>query len=201
MTMTEIPPGKSKLPGPGVKPQIVVKSPPAPANDWFVGLTAGIGIIALAVAVVALLVAVGNSGSNATDKASVPAVPATAPAPAAFAGGSLPISVSEFKLTMTVSAVTPGTKTMQIVNGGAIAHEILVFHPDASIDAGNLPVGPDGNIVEDAPGINKISDGENLDPGTSQTRQVDLSRPGIYVFVCNLPGHYKAGMWTKVTVR
>jgi uncharacterized cupredoxin-like copper-binding protein len=201
MTMTEIPPGKSKLPGPGGKPQIAVRSPPPPGNDWFTGLTAGIGIIALAVAVVALLVAIGNSGSNATDKASLPAVPATAPAPGAFAGESLPISVSEFKLTMTVSAVTPGTKTIQIANGGAIAHEVLVFHPDASIDAGNLPVGPDGDIIEDAPGVNKISDGENLDPGTSQTRQVDLSRPGTYVFVCNLPGHYKAGMWTKVTVR
>jgi uncharacterized cupredoxin-like copper-binding protein len=202
MTVTEIPPGKSKLPGPGGKPQIAVRGQLPPEKDWFVGVAAGIGVIALAVAVVALVVAIGNSGSNSTDKASLPVVPAAAPAPApaAFAGGTLPISVSEFKLTMTVSSVTAGSKTIQISNAGAIPHEVLVFHPDASIDAGNLPVGPDGDITEEAPGVNKISDGENLDPGSSKSRQVDLSQPGTYVFVCNLPGHYKAGMWTKVTV-
>jgi uncharacterized cupredoxin-like copper-binding protein len=199
MTVTEIPPGKSTLPGPGEKPQIAVGSQLRPGKDWFVGVAAGIGVIALAVAVVALVVAIGNSGT-AADKASSLVVPAAAPASAAFAGGNLPISVSEFKLTMTVSSVTAGSKTIQISNAGAIPHEVLVFHPDASIAGGDLPVGPDGDIIEEAPGINKISDGENLDPGSSQSRQVDLSQPGTYVFVCNLPGHYKAGMWTKVTV-
>jgi uncharacterized cupredoxin-like copper-binding protein len=63
-----------------------------------------------------------------------------------------------------------------------------------------LPLAADGNIAENAPGLNKISDGDNIDPSKGQTRTIDLSQPGTYVFVCNLPGHYRAGMFTQVTV-
>ena len=54
---------------------------------------------------------------------------------------------------------------------------------------------------EDGVGLMKMSDGDNLDPGRSQTRAVDLTKPGKYVFVCNLPGHFKLGMYTIVTVK
>jgi uncharacterized cupredoxin-like copper-binding protein len=54
--------------------------------------------------------------------------------------------------------------------------------------------------VEDGPGITLVSDGDNLDPGTTQTRTVDLTQPGSYLFVCNIPGHFKAGMFSAVTV-
>jgi uncharacterized cupredoxin-like copper-binding protein len=57
-----------------------------------------------------------------------------------------------------------------------------------------------GDINEEGPGISKISDGDNIDPGKSQTRTVDLSTPGTYLFVCNLPGHFGHGMFKVVTV-
>ena len=40
-----------------------------------------------------------------------------------------------------------------------------------------------------------FSDGENIDPSGSQARTVDLA-PGTYLFVCNIPGHFKNGMFT-----
>src|SRR5438270_226734 len=52
----------------------------------------------------------------------------------------------------------------------------------------------------DAAGITKVSDGDNLDAGGSQSRAVDLSQPGTYSFVCNLPGHFRSGMVTTFTV-
>jgi uncharacterized cupredoxin-like copper-binding protein len=91
-----------------------------------------------------------------------------------------------------------GKHEYTIINSGTVQHELLVFH--TTIDPARLPLGPDGNIDENAPGVDKISDGDNIDPGKGQTRTIDLSIPGIYVFVCNLPGHYKSGMFTKVTV-
>ena len=49
-------------------------------------------------------------------------------------------------------------------------------------------------------GVTLLSDGDNIDPNGTQTRTVDLSQAGTYLFVCNIPGHFKAGMYTVVTV-
>src|SRR5207253_769099 len=62
------------------------------------------------------------------------------------------------------------------------------------------PVDKDGNIIEDGPGITLVSDGDNIDAGKTQTRTADLTQPGSYLFVCNIPGHFKAGMFRVVTV-
>jgi uncharacterized cupredoxin-like copper-binding protein len=68
------------------------------------------------------------------------------------------------------------------------------------LDTSAYPVDAAGNIIEDGPGITLVSDGENIDPGGTQDRVIDLTIPGKYVFLCNLPGHFKAGMFTQVTV-
>jgi uncharacterized cupredoxin-like copper-binding protein len=79
-----------------------------------------------------------------------------------------------------------------------LRHELLVFKSD--IPTSHYSVDTNGNIVEDGPGITKVSDGDNLDPGTTQTRTADLSQPGSYLFAGNIPGHFKAGMSSVVTV-
>jgi uncharacterized cupredoxin-like copper-binding protein len=116
------------------------------------------------------------------------------------APAQVPVTLSDYKVALPSTTLTAGVKTLQITNAGAMQHELLVFHPSASIDPNNLPTDSNGGINEDAPGINKISDGDNIDPAGTQTRTVDLTQPGTYVFVCNLPGHYKLGMHTIVTV-
>jgi uncharacterized cupredoxin-like copper-binding protein len=121
--------------------------------------------------------------------------------PKAFADAQVTMSLADFKVTLPASNLTAGAKTLQITNGGTTPHELLVFQPDASIDPNHLPLADDGNINEEASGVNKVSDGDNIAPGESQTRQLDLSTPGRYVFLCNLPGHYKLGMFTVVTVK
>jgi uncharacterized cupredoxin-like copper-binding protein len=44
------------------------------------------------------------------------------------------------------------------------------------------------------------SDGDNIDPGRLQARTVDLTQPGTYVLLCNLPNHFKSGMYATITV-
>ena len=48
-------------------------------------------------------------------------------------------------------------------------------------------------------GVTLVSDGDNIEPAGSQARSIDLA-PGKYLFVCNIPGHFKQGMFTVVTV-
>ncbi len=107
-------------------------------------------------------------------------------------------TLSEFKID-TPTVVKPGAYSYVFFNGGTMQHELLVFHP--SLPRDHLAIDADGNLAEDAPGMNKISDGDNINPAETQTRTVDLTTPGTYLFVCNLPGHYKNGMFTWVTVK
>jgi len=76
-------------------------------------------------------------------------------------------------------------------------HELLIFKSDLAPAA--YPKDKSGDIIEDGPGVNLVSDGENIDPAGAQTRTVDL-KPGTYLFVCNIPGHFKQGMFQVVTV-
>ena len=85
-----------------------------------------------------------------------------------------------------------------ITNIGTIQHEVLVFKSDLPLSS--YPLDGSGNIIENGPGITLVSDGDNIDPGKTQTRTVGLTQPGTYLFVCNIPGHFKAGMFTVVTV-
>jgi hypothetical protein len=80
---------------------------------------------------------------------------------------------------------------------GTVPHELLIFKSNLALAA--YPRDKAGNIIEDGPGISLLSDGENIDPSGAQTRTVDL-KPGTYLFVCNIPGHFKQGMFQVVTV-
>jgi uncharacterized cupredoxin-like copper-binding protein len=109
----------------------------------------------------------------------------------------IPVALNEWHVAVP-STITAGKVTLEAANFGSIQHELLVFKSDLAPSA--YPVDKDGNIVEDDPSINLLSDGDNIDPQRTQTRDVDLSQPGTYLFVCNIPGHFKAGMYTVVTV-
>jgi uncharacterized cupredoxin-like copper-binding protein len=108
---------------------------------------------------------------------------------------------------MTVEMATmfkAGKYTFTIKNAGPSAHELIGFRSTTTSD--KYPVDATGKVNEEDPSITKITDGDNLDPGTSQTREIDLSQPGKYVFMCNLPAkdgqgaHYALGMHVDVTV-
>jgi len=119
---------------------------------------------------------------------------ASSPSPSASVGGA--IGLSEWKVDMA-STVKAGKATFTISNGGTIPHELLVFKSDLQPSA--YPTDAAGGIKEEGGGVDLVSDGANIDPGGSQARTLNLA-PGTYLFVCNIPGHFTAGMFTVVTV-
>jgi uncharacterized cupredoxin-like copper-binding protein len=137
------------------------------------------------------------AGSGPTNSAS-PSTPAASPSPTPPTS-TLQVQLSEFKIVLPTATLTPGQETFAITNVGTITHELLVFRPDVA--PAQFPLTADGRINEDASAMHLLSDGDDVDPGKSQTRTVDLSAPGTYLLVCNLPGHFKAGMFTVVTAK
>jgi uncharacterized cupredoxin-like copper-binding protein len=132
---------------------------------------------------------------------SATAEPSSAPTASAVAVSASPatgatVSLTEWKVVVG-GAVKSGKTDLAITNVGAAPHELLVFKSD--LDPSAYPTDAAGDIKEEGAGVSLVSDGDNIDPGGTQTRTVDLA-PGKYLFVCNIPGHFKQGMFTVVTV-
>jgi uncharacterized cupredoxin-like copper-binding protein len=148
-----------------------------------------------ATALLASVLAVGLGMRAITESKRNIASGAAAAVPTAVAPHA---ALSEFKVDLSATTLPAGQLSITIDNAGTVPHELLVFRSELSPAA--YPLTAAGNIDEEAPSITKMSDGDNLDPGASQTRTIDLTQPGKYLFVCNLPGHFASGMYTEVTV-
>lgn len=91
-----------------------------------------------------------------------------------------------------------------VTNTGSINHEMVILPLASSQTVGARPIGGDAKIDEaaslgeaskpDGPGA-----GHGVVPGASSWMTITLA-PGRYELVCNLAGHYAAGMYTQLTV-
>jgi uncharacterized cupredoxin-like copper-binding protein len=102
------------------------------------------------------------------------------------------------------STVAHGTVSFLVTNAGTISHELVILPlPDNQIP-GTRPIGGDAKIDESG-SLGEASNtcaegaGQGILPGASGWVTVTLP-PGRYELVCNLPGHYAAGMYTQLTV-
>ena len=77
-------------------------------------------------------------------------------------------------------------------NDGAIRHELVVIRTDKW--AGGLLKGKEAS---EAGAVDEIGD---LPSGATKRLALNL-KPGHYALICNLPGHYKGGMFADFTVR
>jgi len=88
-----------------------------------------------------------------------------------------------------------GKVTFVIHNSDAMDHELVGFA--TKTPAGAYPItsfdGQPNRIDEDKAGTAVIDTGAALPAGTTQLLTVDL-KAGHIALVCNLPGHYGAGM-------
>jgi uncharacterized cupredoxin-like copper-binding protein len=124
---------------------------------------------------------------------------ATNPGTTAAAGGGSAVDVTEkdFAVAVSPSSAQSGDITFNINNEGPSTHEFVIFKTDLAPDA--LPTNDDGTVDEEGKGVEHIDEVEDIASGSEATLDVNLE-PGSYVFICNLPGHYQAGMHTAFTV-
>jgi uncharacterized cupredoxin-like copper-binding protein len=90
-----------------------------------------------------------------------------------------------------------GDLTFRITNSGTIDHEFLIVKTE--IPDGEIPV-TGGLFAEDQEGIQVIDEIPQFSAGRTEELTVSLEA-GQYQLVCNLPGHYQAGMHTVFTVK
>jgi plastocyanin len=89
-----------------------------------------------------------------------------APAKAPAAATTVNVSGTEFRFALSTQTVHTGTVTFNFTNDGGIPHNLR-------IDNQQTP---------------------NIDPGQTTTLKVNFTKPGMYPYLCTLPGHAAAGM-------
>jgi len=112
----------------------------------------------------------------------------------ANAGAGTGATLRDFRIALESANATAVSTTFDIANDGPSTHEFVVLRTDVAPDA--LPV--DGDVINED-NIDLVDEVEDVAPGTLTHLTVDLT-PGRYVLVCNIAGHYSAGMHVGFTV-
>ena len=101
-------------------------------------------------------------------------------------------------------SVPAGTVSLTVANDGSLTHELVVLPLAAGVGPGQRTIGSDGTVAEtgslgEASATCAAGAGEGIAAGSDGWLTLDLA-PGRYELVCNLPGHYAAGMYTELDV-
>ena len=120
-------------------------------------------------------------------------------------GGGMMMGGMMMRLAPASTTAQAGAVTLELVNLGSRPHELLVFPLAADGLPGIRPIGADDRVDESAvigeakPVCAQPASLDGIAPGNIARVTLDL-KPGRYEIVCNLPGHYRVGMWALLQV-
>ncbi len=155
------------------------------------------GILGFGIAMLALIVALGNrdnntgmstaSGGSAMSGGGMMGGNASGnPAPAGVR--AIHVKLGEMWVRPDYTSVKAGKVTFAATNSGKLEHELMIERTPLKMD------GPGRPNEEAAQGMI-----EDMEPGESGTMTLRLT-PGTYVLFCNVSGHYAAGQHMRFTV-
>lgn len=107
-------------------------------------------------------------------------------------------SKAMFHIMIDKPEVSAGKITFKVANAAKeLQHEMLVV--PMKDDKTPLPFVENENRADEEKS-DSLGEVAELDPGKSGELTLEL-KPGLYALFCNIPGHYGAGMWTKLAVK
>ena len=146
-------------------------------------------ITAALFAVATAATAAATMGTVASAAPTVPVAHSTKTIPAPTV---VNVVETEFRIKLSQSTVPAGKVTFNTANDGKAPHELVVLRTPR--DAAKL-----GHGIK-IPEHGWVGELGNLHAGVDHTLTVKLA-PGHYALICNLKGHYAAGMYANFTVR
>jgi uncharacterized cupredoxin-like copper-binding protein len=141
-----------------------------------------------------MLIGIGCGGSD--KKESTQSATTSTQQGAANTVNNVTIKMGEYFFKPKDVSVPAGKVAITAPNSGKVEHELVLLKTD--VDPAKLKTEKDGEVKEDAySGPGEIPD---VEAGETGKTVMDL-KPGKYAMICNVPGHYKAGMYGRVTVK
>ncbi|WP_051471238.1 plastocyanin/azurin family copper-binding protein [Patulibacter minatonensis] len=139
----------------------------------------------------------GTTPARTTDHAAAghdtTAVPASGGTPTAVKGGKVTIDASEFKFAPTSMTAKAGKLTIEMNNIGKVEHELVLLKTTQKADGLKVT----GGRVSEDDSVGEVSETAG---GKAKSHTFTL-KPGTYVYVCNIPGHYMDGMRGTLVVQ
>ena len=110
-------------------------------------------------------------------------------------GRPLGVELTDHAITVDPASVAAGRFVLNIRNAGTQARELQIIRTDAAADA--LPY---NTVAQQAKPADKVAERESIRSTATAHLTVDLPA-GHYVLLCDIPGHYAAGMRVSLDVR
>jgi len=120
--------------------------------------------------------------------------------PLTTAGGTVGIALTQWAVTPTAATISAGSVTFNVTNNGNITHEFVVLRTDTL--AGAIQIASfegESDRIDEEHAQTNVGETGDLVAGASKALTISLT-PGHYVFVCNLPSHFRQGMHFDFTV-
>ncbi len=119
-------------------------------------------------------------------------------------GGNHPWPMGMMRLLVNPAAVPAGPVSLRVTNTGWRVHEVVVLPLAPGQAPGQRRIGSDGKIDEadslaEASNNCAAGSGEGIAPAGTGWTSLTLA-PGRYELVCNIAGHYAAGMYAELDV-
>ena len=140
----------------------------------------------------------GAKSGSAGAEAAATLAPVPAAGPVGSASGTVSVTMKEFSVAAQPTSTASGQITFNLKNDGAVVHELVVIRTE--IDAADLPQSG-GKVDETSAAIEVKGKIQNVAGGASGQPMTAGLPAGKYALICNVPGHYGAGMHTGLTVQ
>lgn len=158
----------------------------------------------LIAALAGVALVIGVSACQRQERATTPAIaPTQAASPATTTDktkNQVTVQTREMAIEVSKKSLSAGETEFLVKNVGKVPHEVIFFKTDLPLD--QLPTESNGKLKEDDQRLKKLKEvePEELTNGKVTTVKLKLT-PGRYVLVCNIGGHFRAGMKTELMVK
>ena len=111
------------------------------------------------------------------------------------------VTLDEWSVTSSVSTASAGPITFKTSNEGSIPHNLEIYRIGVESDIAKFPTRSGVAHPEEGNGgrIGEIE--ERLLTALDVVEVTYLLESGRYALLCNIPGHYVAGMFTELSVK
>jgi uncharacterized cupredoxin-like copper-binding protein len=143
----------------------------------------------------------GGDGSSATTASAATTQQKQTTAAATAGGSALTIKMSEFAFDPKNPTAAAGKVKVTAPNIGKVEHELVLFKTNREPGSFKVSKGRvNEEALEHAADIEEVGEIADVEPGETKSETFKLT-PGKYVMICNVSGHYKAGMYGSITVQ